>query len=52
MYAATSGGELVGFTPSARASIYLLRLNHPHRVQERLLRFGWLWTREEGPPKA
>ena len=40
------GGELVGLTPSARATIHLLRLNHPHRVQERLVRFGWRWTRD------
>ena len=40
------GGELVGLTPSGRATIHLLRLNHPHRVQERLVRFGWRWTRD------
>ena len=39
-------GQLVGLSPSGRATIYLLRLNHPHRVQERLLRFGWRWTRD------
>jgi len=44
--------ELIGLTPSARATIHLLRLNHPHRVQERLIRFGWRWSREEEPPKA
>jgi hypothetical protein len=42
----SKGGHLIGFTPSARATIHLLRLNHPHRVQERLVRFGWRWTRD------
>jgi hypothetical protein len=39
-------GELVGLIPSGRANTYLLRLNHPQRVQERLIRFGWRWTRD------
>jgi hypothetical protein len=39
-----SGGELVALSPSARATIYLLRLNHPHRIQERRIRLGWRWT--------
>jgi hypothetical protein len=42
------GFELVGLTPPARATIQLLRLNHPHRLQERRIRLGWLRTRD-GP---
>jgi hypothetical protein len=38
--------ELVGLTPSGRATIQLLRLNHPHRIKERLVRLGWIWTRD------
>jgi hypothetical protein len=34
------GEELVGLTPPARATIRLLRLTHPHGIQERLVRFG------------
>jgi hypothetical protein len=39
------GGEIAGLTPSGRATVHLLRLNHTHRVQERRIRLGWVWTR-------
>jgi len=41
------GGEIIARTASARATIRLLRLNHPARVKERQVRSGWLWTRDE-----
>jgi hypothetical protein len=37
-------GEIVGLTASARATVRLLRLNHPDRVKERLIRHGWIWN--------
>jgi hypothetical protein len=40
------GGDLIARTASARATISLLRLDHPDRVKERLIRLGWRWTRE------
>jgi hypothetical protein len=46
------GEELVGLTPPARATIRLLRLTHPHGVQERLVRFGCRWTPRQRLNKA
>jgi hypothetical protein len=42
------GGEILGFSVSARVTIRLLRLNRPDRVKEReaLVNSGWLWTRD------
>lgn len=41
------GGHIAGLTASGRATVELLRLNQPDRVKERLIRLGWIWTREE-----
>ena len=43
---ALSAGELVGLTPSGRATIKLLRMNTPDRLKERKVRLGLIWTRE------
>ena len=39
------GGEMFPLTASARATVSLLRLNRPDRI-ELLVRSGWLWTRD------